>query len=579
MSQARGDGRQLRFDELGTPLCGTTFCVFDLETTGASPGTDAITEIGAVKVRGGEVVGEFGTLVNPGREIPCEITRLTGIDSATVAGAPAMGAVLPTFLEFAADCVLVAHNARFDTGFLRAACRAADCPPPRHAVVCTLRLARRVLGRGEVRNHKLATLAASLGSGVAPSHRALDDARATVDVLHALLERVGSYGVHSLEELLEFAPDVPAATRGKRSLAAGLPERPGVYLFRGPSDEVLYVGTASNLRRRVRGYFTGSERRTRMREMVALATRVDSVTCTHPLEAAVRELRLLAAHRPAYNRRSKNPRGGWWITLTAEAFPRLSVVRTPRPGALGPVPSRTGAAEIVDTLLGLGGVRACTVRIPASGGSGTPCALTELGRCGAPCAGRQTVADYSPAVEALRGLFTGESAAALERLHAELERLVAEQRFEAASRHRDRLARLVRTLQRRQRLAALCAISELVVARPDGAGGWELAVVRSGRLASAGVAPRGVPPMPVVESLVASAETVVAGDEPLRGAPPEEAGLLSRWLERPGSRLVRTSSPWAQPAGSAGRWHEWAERAAVAAESGPWHGAARAAEP
>src|SRR3954466_6813040 len=116
---ARG---QLAFDELGTPLRTTTFVVFDLETTGGSAEADTVTEIGAVKVRGGEVLGEFATLVDPGRGIPPEIVQLTGITNAMVCIAPRFEQVLPAFLEFATGSVLVAHNSGFDIGFLRAAC-------------------------------------------------------------------------------------------------------------------------------------------------------------------------------------------------------------------------------------------------------------------------------------------------------------------------------------------------------------------------------------------------------------------------------------------------------------------------
>jgi DNA polymerase-3 subunit epsilon len=112
---------QLSFDELGTPLRDVTFVVLDLETTGGAARSDAITEIGAVKVRGGAVLGELATLVDPGRSIPPQIVALTGITSAMVCNAPKIDTVLPAFLEFARGAVLVAHNAGFDIGFLRAA--------------------------------------------------------------------------------------------------------------------------------------------------------------------------------------------------------------------------------------------------------------------------------------------------------------------------------------------------------------------------------------------------------------------------------------------------------------------------
>lgn len=336
---------QLAFDELGTPLRDTTFVVFDLETTGAAPGPNGITEIGAVKVRAGEVLGEFATLVNPGVPIPPQIVSLTGITHAMVYDAPPIEEVLPAFLEFIGGSVLVAHNSGFDTSHMRAACEGHGYVWPKATVVCTVRLARRVVPRDEVGRYNLTALALLFGARTRPTHRALDDARATVDVLHGLLERVGNLGVHSLEELMGYLPEVTVAQRAKRHLAADLPAAPGVYLFRGPKEEVLYVGTAKDLRRRVRTYFTGSEGRSRIREMVALAERVDHVVCAHSLEAEVRELRLIGAHRPAYNRRSKNRHQGWWVGLTDEAFPRLSVVRLPRPGcwarsATRPTPAR-----------------------------------------------------------------------------------------------------------------------------------------------------------------------------------------------------------------------------------------------
>lgn len=542
----------------------TTFVVFDLETTGTSPGSDGVTEIGAIKVRGGEVLGEFATLVDPGRPIPPQIVELTGITQAMVYDAPTMDRVLPAFLEFASGAVLVAHNAGFDTGFMRAACQVHGYPWPRPAVVCTVRLARRVISRQDTPSYRLSALAALFGSATTPNHRALEDARATVHVLHALLERVGAVGVHSLEELLDYLPEVTPAQRRKRGLAAHLPGAPGVYLFRGPGEEVLYVGTAANLRRRVRQYFTGSESRGRIREMVALAVRVDGIECAHALEAQIRELRLLAAHRPAYNRRSKNPRNAWWIALTEEAFPRLSVVRTPRDGTLGPFRTQAAAKAAADTLAGAAGLRTCTDRIPAQGGSAAPCALADLGRCGAPCAGRQSVAAYRPAVVSVDDLFAGHGSAPLRSALTHLDDLAAGEHFEQAARRRDELAALVRSVGRAHRLSALARITELVAAAPDGNGGWEFAVIRHGRLASAGVARRGVPPMPVVEALVASAETVLPGVGPLYGAGAEEVGLLLRWLTRPGVRLVRTTHPWAEPARGAAGWQSWLERVSAA---------------
>src|SRR4051794_18262984 len=136
--------RQGTFDELGSPLAEVTFVVVDLETTGGSPNTAAITEVGAVKVRGGQVLGEFQTLVNPMTDIPPFIAVLTGITDAMVAGAPTLRSVLPSFLEWARGSVLVAHNAPFDLGFLRAGCAQLSLTWPTFESLDTARLARRV---------------------------------------------------------------------------------------------------------------------------------------------------------------------------------------------------------------------------------------------------------------------------------------------------------------------------------------------------------------------------------------------------------------------------------------------------
>ena len=218
-----------------------TFVIVDLETTGGSPAGCDITEIGAVKVRGGEVLGEFATLVRPSAEIPPFISVLTGITDAMVASSPRPSAVLPAFLEFARGCVLVAHNAPFDMGFLRAGCEQLGLTWPAFEVVDTALLARRILTRDETPNCKLATLALYFRAAEQPCHRALADARATVDVLHGLFERLGPLGVTTMDELRTFTGMVPAAVRRKRHLADGLPDRPGrLPLPRRPGAGALH---------------------------------------------------------------------------------------------------------------------------------------------------------------------------------------------------------------------------------------------------------------------------------------------------------------------------------------------------
>ncbi len=570
-----GISTQRSFDELGEPLREVTFVVVDLETTGGSARTEAITEIGAVKVRGGQVLGEFATLVDPGRSIPPQITILTGITDSMVYEAPRIEAVLPAFLEFLRGSVLVAHNAGFDVGFLKSACAGMGLRWPGPAVVDTVRLARKVLSRAEAPSVRLAALAYLLGARVAPDHRALTDARATVDVLHALFERLGSLGVHSLSELQDAGRDVAPERRRKRRLADSLPAAAGVYLFRGPGDEVLYVGTSGNLHQRVRSYFSAAETRGRIKHMVTLAERVDHVECAHALEAHIREQRLIAVHQPPYNRRSRKPGGGCWITVTDEAFPRLSIVRTPpdrSAACLGPFASRQAAQTAVEALQDALPIRRCTVRIRRNNPDGSPCVLAELGRCGAPCSGAEDAAGYAAHVSRVVSLVDGASDEVLRLLHRRLTELSYAGRFDQAAWARDRLSALAAAVDRRQRLGALAGIGEMVAARPDEHGGWDLTVMRYGRFAAAGRARRGVDPMPLVDLLVASAETVLPLPGPLPAASAEETTTLLRWLERPGSRLVRVSEPWASPAAGAGRWRPFMKAADVARGTDPGSG-------
>jgi DNA polymerase III subunit epsilon len=547
---------QTSFDELDEPLRATTFTVVDLETTGGSSAADAITEIGAVRVCGGEVQGEFQTLVDPGVPITPFVSVLTGITDLMVSGSPPISSVLSSFLEFARGSVLVAHNAPFDVGFLRAACDAHGMAWPGFAVVDTAVLARRVLTRDEVPNCKLSTLAAFFTADTTPNHRALADARATVDVLHALIGRLGTMGVQSLPELRTFSAQVSPAQRRKRHLADDLPKAPGVYVFRDAQGTPLYVGTSRNLRTRVRQYFVASETRSRMGEMVGLAERVDPIVCAHALEAQVRELRLIAAHKPRYNRRSKFPERAVWLKLTDEAFPRLSIVRTvsdEQAQYLGPLRSQRQAETVRDAIHDAVPLRQCTDRLSLRRAVRAACALAGIGRCAAPCEGGTSPDDYKVLVDLIASAWAGDVRPLIAPLEHKLAELSLAQRYEQAGVVRDRIATMVRACARMQRLHSVGEISELVAARPDGGGGWEISVVRRGRLAAAGVAPRGTPPWTVIEALLATADVV----DPDHTALTEETECVLRWLEEPGTRLVHTSQPWSLPAHGAGSLVSW----------------------
>ncbi len=568
---------QPTLEEIGTPLHEVTFVVVDLETTGGTPATCAITEFGAVKVRGGQVLGEFQTLVDPGGPVPAYISTLTGITTSMVVGAPGIGEVLPSFLEFAQGAVLVAHNARFDVGFLKAAAAQLDHPWPAPQVLDTVALARRAVTRDEVPNHKLGTLAAFFGATITPNHRALSDARATVDVLHALLARLAPLGITHLEDLATATDPVPEGRRRKRHLADGLPDSPGVYQFRDVHGEVLYVGTATSIRRRVRSYFTAAEQRKRMNEMVGLAHDVVPIVCATVLEAQVRELRLIAEHSPRYNRRSRFPERMPWVRLTVEPYPRLSIVREVRaaggPGPqeaeahIGPFGSRSGAEQALEALHDTFRLRQCTARLPAvPSASASPCALAGMGRCGAPCIGEQTPQGYTSIVDEVRNAMLGDPSTVVAHHAERIARLVAGERFEEAAAVRDRLQAFLRSAARAQRSRRIGALAELVAARPHD-GGWEIVVVRHGRLSATATTPRGADPREAIDALLQTAEHVPHPVLPATSAHPEESDLVLAWLEQDGVRLVQVGSGWSCPVRGAEAFRPSGATAAAVADT------------
>ena len=189
-------------------LAEITFIVLDLETTGASPTNGcAITEIGAIAVRGGEVLEEFSTFVNPQVALPEYIINLTGITDEMLTGAPLIDEVYPDFIEFIdrhKDVHLVAHNAPFDIGFLKAAASALSHDWPKYEVIDTVKLARRVIDKSEIANYKLGTLSQFFDTKTLPNHRALDDVKTTVEVLHRLIERLAGFEVFNISQLKKF---------------------------------------------------------------------------------------------------------------------------------------------------------------------------------------------------------------------------------------------------------------------------------------------------------------------------------------------------------------------------------------
>lgn len=543
----------LTIADIGQPLSQTTFVVVDLETAGGKPIDAGITEIGAVKVRGGEVVGEFRTFCTPGVPIPAFISVLTGITDHHVAGAPSVETAVREFLAFANfdsgdQPVLVAHNAPFDVGFLKAACTKFDIEWPKPPILDTVVLARKILRKDEVRNRKLATLAQYFRAPVSPTHRALDDARATVSVLHGLIERVGNLGVNDLEGLQTFNGPATERRRRKRYLADGLPDKPGVYIFYDGNNRPLYVGTSTNIRKRVMSYFTAAETRSRMTSMVELAQRVDAHVCATTLEATIREIRMINELRPSYNFRSRNPEKTTWVTMTNERFPRLSLSRqSTLPDsdriAIGPFTNGAGAELAMHAIHQVTDLRQCKERI-TSKTSIAPCILHEMKRCIAPCMTGGDTVGYEEIVADANSILSGNSREVSSQLMEKIRDLVQREKFEDAAAIRDRMHALEDGIYRSSRLREISSIPLIIAAQQNAIGGWDIHALSHGRFAAGIVAPPGEDPKPYVLKLKASLPADVRLPTLI-----SEIELVLKWLSNGVTRLVEISEghTWLHP--------------------------------
>lgn len=456
---------QRSFDDLGTALSDVTFCVIDLETTGANSATSQITEIAAAAFRAGQCTSTFQTLVDPQCPIPLSITLLTGIDQAMVAGAPVIDDVLGPLIDFIGDSVVVGHNVRFDLGFIREALRRAGRESLANRHVDTLGLARRLI-RDEVPNCKLGTLASHMRLDHQPSHRALDDVMATADLLHLLIDRASGLGVTGLDDLVALPKIAGHPQSRKLALTTDLPRTPGVYMFNNRAGDVLYVGKATNLRSRVRSYFS-SDTRKKVGSLLNETHSIDHITCDHPLEAAVREIRLIHQLSPHYNRQSNTWSRYVYVRLApSEPLPKMSVVRAARDdgcGYLGPLPSTNFARRVIDAINSVFVTQRLTGGADVDGDTGVDALFRSAGSSVAGPAWDQIGTQPEVLLEPLRSRMTS---------------LAADERFEEAAEVRERAAALASALERQRQIAALQRSGRIVIEIPDQGG----AEIHYGRL-------------------------------------------------------------------------------------------------
>ena len=463
------------------------FVVFDLETTGLSAVRNRICEIGAVRVQALEPVESFQSLVDPGCPLPEPVARLTGLRDRELRGAPPVLGVIGSFLTFAGDSLLVAHNARFDQRFLERQLelrygRRLSEPP-----LCTAALARRLL-EGRLRKVSLASLANFFGVSTTPCHRALPDAEVTAEVLVHLIGLAQELGARRLSDLRALAAPRRRRVYDKRALARRAPSRPGVYLFRDGRDHVLYVGRARDLRARLRSYFRSERQRPSVEAALLALERIEWRVVGSELEAALEELRLIRELGPPANSRSRRKEHGFYLKRRGDDF-----VVTKTATKLGPIPSRRRASLAARAL--------------------TTATDEEL----------ESLLDGGP----------------LPRLQARLAHLAESLRYEEAARLRDRIEALEHLIGRLQRLERLRSL-ELCLIAPAAEPGWRKAFfVCGGGICSVRTLPPGAGARLEVEAGLAVSRSSRGRPEDLLS--PEQAEdllLLDGFVRRPPPELA-----------------------------------------
>jgi DNA polymerase-3 subunit epsilon len=368
------------------------FAVVDLETTGMTATADRITEVGIINVVDGLVVDEWSTLVDPECSIPAEIQALTGITNAMVRDAPTFSAIADEVRRRLENAVFVAHNARFDYGFIKNEFRrlgegfTAD-------VLCTVRLSRRLYP--EYNRHGLDQLRERHQLSMDGRHRALGDARAAWQFMEVANREHSSEVVDAAIKALLKMPSLPP------QLAPGvlddLPEGPGVYVFYGVNDLPIYVGKSINLRDRVRSHFSSDHRSANDLRLSTEITRIDVEETAGELGALLREIELIKSRMPLRNHRLRRNQEVVFLRLRdlnalPEYVPVDDVDFSMTDGLYGPFAAKTQAKSALNALAA--DYQLCWHVIAGKPG-GAACFGRQLHRCRGNCVGVETLLQHN----------------------------------------------------------------------------------------------------------------------------------------------------------------------------------------
>lgn len=437
-------------------LHDTVFTVFDVETTGLSAESNRMTEIGIVKMRGGEIIDEYETLMNPGEFVPPYITQLTGITNEMVHKKPPFEELAQGILDFikGGDTVfpvLGGHNVRFDYSFLNASLIRAGYNKLDYPALCTARLARR-LSRA-LPSKSLDSLKRHFGIHAKRKHRAIDDARATAQILAIFIDQlVNEFEFETVDDILGFQfrkiYDETKTTPRFRKIKFDLkevPKQPGIYFMLNKKDEIIYIGKAKNLKERLGSYFYHNVSHTsKIKKLVRYVHKVDWECTGSELSALLAESRMIKTHKPRFNSAIKSYRKFPFIKIDVQrTFPKIHKVYEILPDGAkyyGPFASSFTVNNLIERINKLYKLRKCDdINLKPAKSHGT-CLYHEIGQCGAPCNFTSSAPEYHREVKRVdKFLLSDTEEGAVRFLEREMEIAAEEMNFEHASHIRDNI--------------------------------------------------------------------------------------------------------------------------------------------
>ncbi|MFH0735968.1 MAG: exonuclease domain-containing protein [bacterium] len=427
------------------------YTVLDVETTGLSPKTNRVIEIGLVKIKDEKVTDSFRSFFNPFCQLPTAITKLTGITDDDLYDAPTFSDLIFQINQFIGDSIIIAHNSQFDISFLQSEYLRAEENFVPNPVLCTLKLSRKLFPFLESKSLK--DVGKHLQIRHKDLHRALSDATLTAKIFIKMIGILSTnLLISDLNDLLSFQ-QLPSTNNPNLLIKKGigndfvnLPDSPGVYIFKNSKDKVLYIGKSKSLKQRVTNHLSKTAGK-KSKDIIKKSSSIEYKETHSELTALLAESQLIKFYLPKYNVMLKNYSSNYFIKVRLQHYaPDVSVVQEMEFDGndyFGPYHNRETAKNLVDIIDKTFLLRECTDRVIAKN---KQCYLLDINRCSGICLPDYNKEDYNKEINNVYDFLSGHNQYALNRLLEKMKILSDKQKYEEAAEIRDIVNSLLKQL-------------------------------------------------------------------------------------------------------------------------------------